>query len=136
VNRPSLDLVRGVPLFAELETRDLDQLVREFRERRYETGRAIATEGSDGLLFFVIESGAATVTLRGEEIGRLGPGDAFGEVALVDMSARTATVTATAPIRCWTLTAWSFRSFARAHPDVAWKLLELLAARLRGTQPG
>ncbi len=82
----------------------------------------------------MVESGEAKVSLRGEEIGRVGPGDAFGELALVDLSARSATVTALAPMRCWVLASWSFRPFVRTHPDVAWRMIELLVERLRAAE--
>jgi len=65
---------------------------------------------------------------------RHGSGASFGEVALVDKSARSATVTATSPVRAYGLPVWSFRSFAEARPVVLWKLLELLAERLRAAE--
>ncbi len=103
MDQPPLELIRKVGLFADLDDKTLESLGREFRGRRYESGQEIATEGTGGLLFFVVESGEAKVSLRGEELGRVGPGDAFGELALVDLSARSATVTALAPMRCWVL---------------------------------
>jgi CRP-like cAMP-binding protein len=81
-----------------------------------------------------VESGEATVTVGGEEVGRLGPGDSFGEVALVDKAARTATITATTDMLTFALPVWSFRSFVEVRPDVAWRLLEILAERLRSSQ--
>ena len=70
----------------------------------------------------------------GNVVATLGPGASFGEVALVDKSARSATVTATSPVRAYGLPVWSFRSFAEARPVVLWKLLELLAERLRAAE--
>ena len=72
--------------------------------------------------------------MHGNEVGTLGPGDSFGEVALVDKAARSATVTAKTPMRCYALPIWSFRPFIAEHPDVAWKLLETLAERLRAAE--
>jgi len=69
-----------------------------------------------------------------EVVATLGSGASFGEVALVDKSARSATVTATSPVRAYGLPVWSFRSFAEARPVVLWKLLELLAERLRAAE--
>ena len=129
--RPSADLIRGIPLFAELDEASISRLADEFIERSFEPGQQIATEGQGGLNFFVVESGEASVPVHGNEVGALGPGASFGEIALVDKAARSATITATTPMRAFALPIWSFRPFVAEHPDVAWKLLETLAERLR-----
>jgi CRP/FNR family cyclic AMP-dependent transcriptional regulator len=134
VARPSADLVRGIPLFAELDEASVTRLADEFIERSFEPGQEIATEGMGGLNFFVVESGEGTFNVHGNEVGTFGPGDSFGEVALVDKSARSATITAKTPIRAYALPIWSFRPFIAEHPDVAWKLLEALAERLRAAE--
>ena len=134
MSQPSPELIRGVPLFSELDDKTVSQLAAEFIERHFPAGTAIATEGVDGLNFFVVESGEASVTVHGEEVGTLGPGAAFGEVALVDRSARSATVTAKTPIVAYALPIWSFRPFVEERPELAWKLLEILAERLRAAQ--
>jgi CRP/FNR family transcriptional regulator, cyclic AMP receptor protein len=131
VPRPSPELIRGIPLFASLDDRSLDRLAGEFIERSFEPGQEIAHEGAGGLNFFVVDEGEADVFVHGEKVGTLTSGDSFGEIALVDKSARTATVTATTPMRCYALPVWSFRPFVAEHPDVSWALLELLAERLR-----
>jgi cAMP-dependent protein kinase regulator len=134
VARPSPDLVRGISLFSELDDASLTRLADEFIERSFEPGQEIASEGLGGLNFFVVESGEASVTVHGNEVGTLGPGASFGEIALVDKSARSATVSAKTQMRCYALPIWSFRPFVLEHPDVAWKLLELLAERLRAAE--
>ena len=131
---PSADLIRSVPLFSELDDKTVEGLAGEFIERHFEVGAAIATEGVDGLNFFIVASGEAAVTVHGNTVGALGPGDAFGEVALVDRSARSATVTATTPMVAYALPIWSFRPFVEQRPELAWKLLEMLAERLRAAQ--
>ena len=95
--QPSIDLLKGVNLFADLDDKTLSNLASEFIERHFDAGTAIATEGVDGLNFFIVSSGEATVTVQGRKVGSLSRGDAFGEVALVDKSARSATVTADTP---------------------------------------
>jgi CRP/FNR family cyclic AMP-dependent transcriptional regulator len=132
--RPSADLIRGIPMFAELDDSSVNQLADDFMEREFDAGQPIATEGEGGLNFFVVESGTAEVSVGGDVVGALGPGSSFGEVALVDKSARSATVTATTRLRAYGLPVWSFRSFAEARPVVLWKLLELLAERLRAAE--
>jgi CRP/FNR family transcriptional regulator, cyclic AMP receptor protein len=131
---PSADLIRGIPIFADLDDASVKQLSTDFIEREFAAGQEIATEGEGGLNFFVVESGEADVSVNGAKVGSLGPGASFGEVALVDKSARSATVTATAHVRAYALPVWSFRSFAESRPTVTWKLLELLADRLRAAE--
>ena len=133
--KPSAELIKSVPLFADLDEKTVDRLSDEFIERHFPEGAAIATEGVDGLNFFVVASGEATVTVHGDEVvATLGPGSSFGEVALVDKSARSATVTATTPMVAFALPIWSFRPFVEQRPELAWKLLEILAERLRAAQ--
>ena len=131
MSQPSADLIRGVPLFADLDDKTVDRLAGEFIERHFDEGAAIATEGTDGLNFFIVASGEAAVTINGQQVGTLGPGTSFGEVALVDKSARSAAVTATTPMVAYALPIWSFRPFVEQRPELAWKLLEVLAERLR-----
>jgi CRP-like cAMP-binding protein len=132
--KPSAELIRGVPLFSELDDKTVDGLAGEFIERHFDAGTAIATEGLDGLNFFIVASGEASVSVRGESVGTLGPGASFGEVALVDKSARSATVTAQTPVIAYALPVWSFRPFVEQRPELAWKLLESLADRLRAAE--
>ena len=132
--QPSADLIRGIPIFADLDDASVKQLAGDFIEREFSAGQPIATEGEGGLNFFVVESGSADVTVGGNSVATLGPGASFGEIALVDKSARSATVTATSDLRAYALPVWSFRSFAESRPTVTWKLLELLAERLRSAE--
>ncbi len=131
---PPVELLQRVPLFADFERRDLERLVRSFKERTFGAGSAIASEGKGGAGFFVIEDGEATVSVRGSDRGKLGPGDYFGEIALIDAGARSATVTADSELRCYGLTAWEFRPLVEANASIAWKLLETMAKRLRAAQ--
>ena len=128
---PSIELIRGVPLFAEADAKFLDQLAGEFIERTYASGETITVEGEAGRTFVVIESGEATVTIHGQEVGKLGPGEAFGEMALIDKSARSATITADTEVHGYQLPVWSFRPLVESHPEMAWALLEALAERVR-----
>jgi CRP-like cAMP-binding protein len=82
----------------------------------------------------VIESGEATVSRGGDERAKLGPGDYFGEVALIDEGARSATITADSDLRCYGLTSWEFRPLVESNASIAWKLLETMAKRLRAAQ--
>ena len=100
----------------------------------------IAEEGESGKTFIVIEAGEVAVIVHGQTVGRLGPGDAFGEMALIDKSARSATVKAETQVHGYQLPVWSFRPLVESHPEMAWALLEALAERVRvaegrGTPP-
>jgi len=97
-------------------------------------GSTVVGEGKTGAGFFVIESGEATVSVHGSERGKLGPGDYFGEIALIDEGARSATVTADSELRCYGLTSWEFRPLVEGNASIAWKLLETMAKRLRAAQ--
>ena len=132
--QPTPELLRKVGLFADLDEKDLASLADEFNERRFSAGETIALEGAGGLMFFVVESGEATVEVHGAEVAELGPGDSFGEVALIDRRPRTATVTAKTELRTYGLPVFVFRPFVEARPQVAWKLLEKLADRIEAAE--
>ena len=131
---PSRDLIRGIPLFAETDEAFIDRLAEEFTERTYAPGDLIAEEGERGRTFFVIESGQATVLVDGTEVRTLGPGEAFGEMALIDKSARSATVRADTEVRGYQLPVFSFRPIVESHPEMVWALLEALAQRVRDAE--
>ena len=129
-----IELLQRVPLFEDFDRRDLERLARSFKERTFEAGSMVAGEGKSGAGFFVIDSGEATVSVRGDEHGRLGPGDYFGEIALIDDGARSATITADSDLHCFGLTSWEFRPLVESNASIAWKLLETMAKRLRSAQ--
>ena len=91
----------------------------------------MTTEGATGAGFFIIAEGNADVSVGGEHRATLGPGDHFGEVALIDDGVRSASITAATDLLCYGLTPWEFRPFVEEHPQVAWALLETLARRAR-----
>lgn len=128
---PTLDLIRGVPLFSGLDDRLLQRLAGEFFEKTFSDGEVIAAEGEAGRSFVVIDTGEVSVSVQGKEVAKLGPGQAFGEMALIDKSARSATVRAAGPAHCYLLPVWSFRPIVEEHPEMAWSLLESLAQLVR-----
>ncbi len=131
----TIDSLRSVPLFAELSDKDLKQLAQSMHERTYSAGQEVITQGQSGLGFFVILDGTANVSVGGEESRPLGPGDHFGEMALLDTGGqRSASITAGDGLRCAGMTAWNFRPFVRDHPDIAWALLKALARRVRDAE--
>ena len=129
--RPSVEILQRVPLFSGLERRDLERIAASFKQRDYAAGDTIATEGAGGAGFFVIGDGTAKVTVQGGERATLGPGDYFGEIALLDEGARTATVTAASDMTTYAMTFWEFRPIVETDARIAWKLVQALARRLR-----
>ena len=113
------EVLKRVPLFSGLSQRQLKRLARDFREREIKSGTRVMREGQEsGISFFVIVEGTATVSLDGAQIRQLGPGDHFGELALISKRVRSATVTADGPMRCLGMHFWDFRRFAQENPDV------------------
>jgi CRP-like cAMP-binding protein len=118
------ELLKRVPLFADLEKKELEQIASSMKPRTFSPGQQIAVEGESGVGFFVIEDGQAKVTVHGDEVRTLGPGDYFGEVALITHGARTATVTADTELKTYGMTFWDFRPLVEDTPGIAWKLLQ------------
>jgi CRP/FNR family cyclic AMP-dependent transcriptional regulator len=128
-----VDELGRVRLFAGLSKRELRQLAKLVKQREFRPGVTVVEEGAmSGVGFFIIAEGEAAVSVDGSEVARIGPGDHFGELALITEDARTATVTAVTRLRCHVIAFWDFRRFAKEHPDVSWKLLQHLAGLLTG----
>jgi CRP/FNR family cyclic AMP-dependent transcriptional regulator len=125
------ETLKSVPLFAGVSDRELGRIAERMSERTVPQGAAITAEGESGIGFFVIEDGTATVSVGGETVRTLGAGDHFGDIALIDGGPRSATIVADSDLRCRGMTAWEFRPLVQEHPEMAWTLLETLAARLR-----
>jgi CRP-like cAMP-binding protein len=128
------DALRNVPLFSGIDAKELNRVANQMKERVFREGSTVVSEGETGAGFFVIAEGNATVSVGGEMRTTLGPGDHFGEIALIDDGVRSASITAATDLRCYGLTPWEFRPFIEEHPKVAWVLLQTLARRLRAAQ--
>ena len=127
-------MLQSVPLFAELEPKELGRLSGSFKERDFSAGETIATEGEGAAGFFVIDSGEAVVRVHGDERGRLGPGDYFGDIAMIDQGDRTATIEAVSDLKTYGLTFWDFRPLVESDARIAWPLLQAMAKRLRAAE--
>jgi CRP-like cAMP-binding protein len=126
-----------VPLFSGIKPKELKKLSKRMTERDFNEGDEITREGESGIGFFVIEEGNASVSVGGNIVRTLGPGEHFGEVALIDSGPRSATIIAGTDLRCRGMSAWEFKPFVEEHPEVAWGLLETLVGRLRAAEgPG
>jgi pyruvate,water dikinase len=127
--------LRRVQLFADMDRRQVEQIARLLKERPFAKGETVIMEGTGGAAFFLIDSGQAAVSHKGVELATLGPGDYFGEIALIDGGPRMATVTAATDMVCYGLTFWEFRPLVERNGAIAWKLLQALAKRLRAAEP-
>jgi CRP-like cAMP-binding protein len=109
----------GIPLLASLSDAERERLAPDFTEKAAETGSRLIGEGARGYSFFVLTEGTAAVTAGGEELGRLGPTDFFGEIAILEGTRRTASVTATSRVRMLVMSAGAFRRLQATHPQIA-----------------
>ena len=126
------DALRQVPLFSDLSDRQLKKLGQRFRERTLKPGTSVVQEGTmSGVGFFVVAAGEASVSVDGKEVATLGPGDHFGELALITESERSATVSAKTELTCLEIPFWDFREFAQQNGDVTWKLLQHVVSLLQ-----
>ncbi len=125
-----IDLIKQVPLFARCTARELTSIATLADEVNLQEGKKLTSEGDRGREFFALVEGTAEVRRKGRKLNDLGPGDFLGEIALLTHSPRTATVTATSPIRALVITGPEFRSLLRRSPQIQIKVLEALANRL------
>ena len=126
-----VEVLRRVPLFSDLTKRELQQVARTVNDVTHPAGHVIVTEGDKGVGLHIIISGQAKVSRNGRTVARLGPGDYFGEMSMIDGGPRTATVTADTPLRLLGLTFWDFHPLLKTSPSISYKLLVKLCARLR-----
>ncbi len=126
----AVEALRRAPLLADLEPGELESLAGKMYERTFAAGENATVEGEPGDGFYVVESGGAAITVQGQPQGTLGPGDVFGEIALLTGSGRAATITATSDLHCYGLTPLDFRAVVEGNPTIAWKLMNSMVDTL------
>lgn len=126
------ELLTAAPLFAGVDAAGLVALSERMVEVDYPKGGVIARQGDVGTGFFVVASGSVEVVRDGAVIARLGPGEFFGELSVLDGLPRTAQVVAAEPTTCLALASWEFEGVVRDNPSVALSVMRGLASRLRG----
>jgi len=129
-------VLRRVPLFADLDDSELAKIASVFKERRFSQGDTVIQQGSGAAAFFVIDSGEVIVRVDGIERRTLRAGDYFGEMALIDAGARTATVEASSDLVCSGVTFWDFRPIVEDNGVIGWKLLQSLIEIYRSEREG
>ena len=125
----SVNDLNGIPLFAGLTDEERASLAEFFEVSDASPGRALVTEGASGYSFYVLIDGAAEVTVGGETVATYGPGDFFGEMAILGGGRRNATVTITAPSRLLSMFGTEFRMLQEVQPDIAARLQETMRQR-------
>jgi CRP-like cAMP-binding protein len=130
---PVIEMLENASLWSGLDRRDLKFIVQLSKERRYETGDAIVRKGEGTVGFHLILDGSVEVRSGGMVLSKLGPGQFFGEMSVIDNQPRSADVVAMEPSRCLILSAWSFNALVSKHPKIALKILQEFVRRLRDT---
>ena len=125
-----MQALKRAPLFADLSKKELTDLARRTEDLEVPAGEVLCKEGDTGREFFVIVDGETEVTSNGKPVAQRGGGDFVGEIALLEDTNRTATVTAKTPLRLFVLTREDFRSLVRDNPKVERKVMQALARRV------
>ena len=132
-------IAASIPLLAVLKPRAREQVLRNAREQQFAPGEVVVKEGAPATHLFMIASGTATVE-QGTQgtVGRMGPGEFFGELALIEEHGRTATVKAETELTTIVISAWEFRASLEEHPEMAVPMLHTIIGRLhrREHHPG
>jgi CRP-like cAMP-binding protein len=120
----------SIPLLAPLDKRARQQVLRTAREAHYATGQTVVREGDPATVLYLIVDGHASVQQDGKTVGHMGPGEFFGELALIEAHGRTATVVAEDELDCLLISAWEFKASLEEHPEMAIPMLNAIIARL------
>jgi CRP/FNR family cyclic AMP-dependent transcriptional regulator len=126
-----VEMLQKTPLWSGLAEKELKVIARSFKELKYESGDVIVRKGEAGVGFYLIVDGTVEVRADGRLLSKLGPGQFFGEMALLDGQPRSADVVATEPSRCLAMSSWSFNGIVSEHPKIALKMLQEFVRRLR-----
>jgi len=130
---PVVEMLEKSSLWSGLIKKDLKSIVRLSKERTYETGDVIVQKGEGGVGFYLILEGSVEIRSDGKTIAKLGSGQFFGEMSVIDNQPRSADVVAVEPSRCLILSAWSFNALISENPKIALKMLQEFVRRLRST---
>jgi CRP/FNR family transcriptional regulator, cyclic AMP receptor protein len=128
------EALADVPLFSGLSRRHLKHVAALAEEEEFDEGETLTKEGEPGDAFYVLMQGEARVERGGRKIARLLPGDFFGEIALIDGGARTASVIAETPVQTLTIHRKRFQKMLEEDPSIVVRMLEELSRRLRNQQ--
>ncbi|HEV1991553.1 MAG TPA: cyclic nucleotide-binding domain-containing protein [Candidatus Dormibacteraeota bacterium] len=123
--------VKQAKLFKDLPESELRAIEKQMKMVNHPAGHEIVVRGANGVGFMVILDGTVTVSTIQGKSRKLGPGDSFGEMALLDQEGRSASIKADTPVTLATIPEWNFKPFLKEHPEVAYRLLQVLSQRVR-----
>ena len=126
-----IELLQKTPLWSALSKQDLKLVAKLSHERSFQIGQAIVTKGEAGVGFYLILEGAVEVRSGGKSLSKLGPGQFFGEMSIIDNQPRSADVVAIENSRVLILSAWSFKTLISDNPKIALKMMQEFVRRLR-----
>jgi CRP-like cAMP-binding protein len=131
---PKVDRLARVPLFAAISKRDLEFVASRIDEVSLKPGLTLIREGQPTEAFFILESGHVQVTRAGKPAARLGPGDFFGEIGMLDRGPATATVVTDGPVEAMVLSHSQFRDAIKGNDSLALQVIAAMAQRLRANE--
>lgn len=123
--------VKEAKLFQGLPDSEMRSIEKQLKTVHHAAGHEIVVRGEGGVGFMVITDGSVTVTTVTGHERKLGPGDSFGEMALLDHEGRSASIKADSDVTLATIPEWNFKPFLKEHPEVAYRLLQTLSRRVR-----
>jgi CRP/FNR family transcriptional regulator, cyclic AMP receptor protein len=127
----TVNALRATDLFSSLSRRSLAAVADCAKVVSHPAGKQLVTEGMSGVGFHLIVDGTASIVVGGKRRGKIGPGQYFGEMSMIDGGPRSATITADTPVTTIFLSAWNFRPLLKSEPEIARALLLVMCARLR-----
>ena len=131
---PTVELLRRVDLLHGLTAKELQTVAELCKPATFREGENIVTQGEPSARLYIIIEGTADVRVHGEKVEQIGPGDYFGEIAVIDGEPRAATVTATSPLSALSLANFNVRFLLRTVPDIGFKMLRTACARIRALE--
>jgi CRP-like cAMP-binding protein len=131
---PMVEVLRKVELFDGFTAKELEAVASVCRPAQFRDGDKIVTEGERSARMYVITEGTAEVRVHGEKVDEIGPGDYFGEIAVIDGEPRAATVTATSPVSTLSLASFNVKALLRTSPGVGFKMLQKACSRIRALE--
>jgi CRP-like cAMP-binding protein len=131
---PTAELLRKVDLFDGLTTKELELVAGACKQAKFRAGDDIVTQGDRSARLYIIVDGTAAIRVHGSMVVEIGPGDYFGEMAVIDGEPRAATVTATTAISVLSLANFNVKALLRSMPDIGFKMLQRLCARVRALE--
>jgi CRP-like cAMP-binding protein len=131
---PTVELIRKVNLFDALTTKELETVADACKRAQFRSGENIVTQGDPSARLYIIIDGTADAYVHGAKVETIGPGDYFGEIAVIDGQSRAATVTATSPVSALSLANFNVKRLIRTMPDIGFKMLRKACERIRALE--